>query len=60
MKKIVKLTEADLTRIVRRVIKEQPNDRFVDNLANNRNQAKSLFLLLLFLSFVVLFVILIF
>jgi hypothetical protein len=40
MKKIVKLTEADLARIVRRVIKEQPNDRFVDNLANNRNQAE--------------------
>ena len=40
MKKIVKLTESDLARIVRRVIKEQPNDRFVDNLANNRNQAE--------------------
>ena len=26
MKKIVRLTEADLARIVRRVIKEQPND----------------------------------
>ena len=44
MKKIVKLTESDLARIVRRVIKEQDdNDMdelevFVDHLRNNRNQ----------------------
>ena len=44
MKKIVKLTEADLARIVRRVIKEQDDndmdelEGFVDHLRNNRNQ----------------------
>jgi len=44
MKKIVKLTEADLARIVKRVIREQnDNDMdelegFVDHLRNNRDQ----------------------
>ena len=44
MKKIVKLTESDLARIVRRVIKEQDDndmdelEGFVDHLRNNRNQ----------------------
>ena len=46
MKKIVKLTEADLARIVKRVIREQHNDDdmdelegFMDHLQNNRDQA---------------------
>ena len=46
MKKIVRLTETDLARIVRQVIKEQPNDDdmdelegFMDHLQNNRDQA---------------------
>ena len=44
MKKIVKLTEADLARIVKRVIKEQDDndmdelEGFVNHLRNNRNQ----------------------
>ena len=44
MKKIVKLTEADLARIVKRVIREQDDndmdelEGFVDHLRNNRNQ----------------------
>jgi len=44
MKKIVKLTESDLARIVRTVIKEQDDndmdelEGFVDHLRNNRNQ----------------------
>ena len=44
MKKIVKLTEADLARIVKRVIREQDDndmdelEGFVDHLRNNRDQ----------------------
>ena len=46
MKKVIKLTEADLARIVKRVIKEQPESNddmdelegFVDHLRNNRDQ----------------------
>ena len=44
MKKIVKLTEADLSRIVKRVIREQDDndmdelEGFVDHLRNNRDQ----------------------
>ena len=41
MKKIVKLTENDLSRIVRRVIKEQDDDNiedFINHLGNNRSQ----------------------
>jgi ribosome-binding ATPase YchF (GTP1/OBG family) len=40
MKKIVKLTEADLTRIVKRVINENSNDRIVrgDQILNKSNQ----------------------
>jgi len=44
MEKLVKLTESDLARIVRRVIKEQDDndmdelEGFVDHLRNNRNQ----------------------
>jgi len=44
MKKIVKLTEADLTRIVKRVIREQDDndmdelEGFVEHLRNNRDQ----------------------
>ena len=50
MKKIVRLTEADLARIVRRVIKEQPNDNDMDeftlwmnHLSNNRDRLDSIF-----------------
>jgi hypothetical protein len=40
MKRIVKLTEDDLARIVRRVIKEQDDDDegFIDHLRNNLDQ----------------------
>ena len=40
MKKVVKLTESDLTRIVKRVINENSNDRIVrgDQILNKSNQ----------------------
>ena len=41
MKRIVKLTENDLSRIVRRVIKEQDDDNiedFINHLGNNRSK----------------------
>ena len=58
MKKVVRLTESDLTRIVRRVIKEQISDDdmdelegFMDHLQNNRDQINEINLALPLLTF---------